>query len=116
MSNANFNRGPAYGLSAEVKNKVSRTEPGLAGLNRTWRRRDSNPRFDRRRPALSVVLSGLALVPQFPHRERSRGVRGGPRRSVPSPSLPLQGLTGEEGGGGDAGGGPPPPRSCREPL
>lgn len=31
MSNAHFNRGPAYGLSAEVKNKVraapNRTEP-----------------------------------------------------------------------------------------
>lgn len=35
MSNANFNRGPAYGLSAEVKNKVGRTEPGLTGLHRT---------------------------------------------------------------------------------
>lgn len=27
MSNAHFNRGPAYGLSAEVKNKVGGTEP-----------------------------------------------------------------------------------------
>lgn len=31
MSNAHFNRGPAYGLSAEVKNKVSGTEPNRTG-------------------------------------------------------------------------------------
>lgn len=38
MSNAHFNRGPAYGLSAEVKNKVSGTEP-----NRTGRETGAGP-------------------------------------------------------------------------
>lgn len=61
MSNAHFNRGPAYGLSAEVKNKVGGTEP------------------NQNEPGRPHPGGGRARV--RPERSRRRGGGAGPGRS-----------------------------------
>lgn len=82
MSSAHFNRGPAYGLSAEVKNKVGLEglPPGLAHLP-----------CQARGPILGVPWTPFLLIPcDLELRERrdeyGEGAAFLPGLSIPEPS------------------------------
>lgn len=93
MSNAHFNRGPAYGLSAEVKNKVSGTEP-----NRTGGIRAAPGRCDPPGGAAAAPGAGRG-------RGRTRRERG--RDPALSLVLPREGRDGHRDRGGGTGVSPP---------
>ena len=85
MSSAHFNRGPAYGLSAEVKNKV-----GLEGLPPTWPTCPARPEA----PHLGFhgppsCLSHMTWNLREKKDEYGEGAAFLPGLSIPEPSAPV---------------------------